>query len=97
MSRIAFHVWLYLGLMVGLLGLQLRMVETFVFTPESTKVLNDWVGPNESTPTGAIQRWAVNENLVQKQYRPPAWLGYALLSSGAVMFVHGLLLRNGKS
>jgi hypothetical protein len=96
MSSIAYHVWLYVGLMVGMLGLQLRMVETYVFTQESTKVLNDWVGPNQESPTGAIQRWAVNEGVVQKQFRPPIWLGYALMSTGGVLFVHGWLLRNGK-
>jgi hypothetical protein len=97
MSSIPYHVWLYLGLMVSMLGLQLRMVEAYTFTPESTQVLNEWLGPNQNAPGASIQRWAVNESLVQKQYRPPAWLGYALLSTGAVMFVHGWLARNGKS
>lgn len=93
MSKIAYHAWIYVGLLIGLAGLQLRMVETFVFTPESTQVLHDWFGAPSQTPTGSIQRWAVNENLVRKQYRPPVWLGYALLSAGAVLCVHGVLLR----
>ncbi len=93
MPNIAYHVWIYVGLMVGLAGLQLRMIDTFVFTPESTQVLNDWMGPKTDAPTGAIQRWAVNENLVRKQYQPPLWLGYALISTGGVLFVHGWLLR----
>jgi hypothetical protein len=93
MPKIAPHVWMYAGLLIGLAGLQMRMVEAFVFTPESTQVLNDWLGPAPDAPTGAIQRWAVNENLVRKQYRPPLWLGYALISAGGVFFIHGILLR----
>lgn len=96
MGNLRYHVWIYIGVMVFLLGLQLRMVETFTFTSDSTRVLNDWFGPNGSgAPTGAIERWAVNQNLVQKQYRPQAWLGYALLSAGGVMVVHGWFQRRG--
>jgi hypothetical protein len=94
MTKIPYHLWLYVGLMVMLVGLQMRMVETFVFTPESTQMLNEWLGPGGDTPTGAIQRWATSESLVRKQYRPPAWLGYAMMSVGGVMFVHGWLVRN---
>jgi hypothetical protein len=93
MGNLRYHVWIYVGVMVLLLGLQLRMVETYTFTSDSTRMMNDWFGSGSGAPAGAIERWAVSQNMVQKQYRPPAWLGYALLSAGGVMVVHGWFLR----
>lgn len=94
MSNIRYHVWLYIGAMVFLLGLQMRMVQTFVFTPESTRVMNDWLGPEQPAATGTLTRLAIEHHIAQKQYQPPEWLGYALMSAGGVMIVQGFFLRN---
>jgi hypothetical protein len=95
MSYFRYHTWIYVGLILLLLGIQVRMVETYVLTPESTRRLSEWFGPpsGEPAPTGALQRWALRENLARKQFRPPQWLGYSLLSAGGVMIVHGFFLR----
>jgi hypothetical protein len=78
-----------------LLGAQFRTVETFVLSAEATRVLGEWWGDAAPTPTSALGGLAVRAGApVRKQWRPPAWLGYALLSAGGVLMVHGAVQRS---
>ena len=86
--------WLYVSITLGvvliLLGLQLRTVEAFVCSPEATRVLADWTGPAEQTAQGAFHRLVVEKTDHRHVIEPPAWLGWAALSLGFVLTIHGL-------
>jgi hypothetical protein len=91
MSRWPFHIWLYLGVVLLLIGIQVRMMDVYVLSTEATAFLNNWLslgGTNLSIALGASG--------YQAQYRPSPWLGYALLSAGAVLFANGWLLRHNR-
>ena len=86
--------WFLAGLVLVLFGLQFRLIDSVVLTPEFTKFLADRAGyafapPGEATQTVA-QAQAV---LPAKTLHPPEWLGWALLSVGAVAVLHSLSLR----
>lgn len=81
------------GLVVLLLGLQVRMVESYLlnekasrFVAERLQVLvGDDVGDGAFMPAaGPIPRRTV---------RPPVWLGYAFISLGAVLVLHSLAMK----
>ena len=91
MSRWPFHIWLYVGILLLLLGIQVRMMDVYVLSAGATAALNNWIsvgGSNMSVALGPMG--------YQAQYRPSPWLGYALLSAGAVLFANGWLLRHNR-
>jgi hypothetical protein len=79
-----------LGVVFLLFGLQLRTVEAFVCTPPATEVLSRWFGASHGTAQGALQRMVVENTGHRHVFEPPIWLGWAVLSLGFVLFVHGL-------
>ena len=94
MRRIPYHVWIYVGILLLLLGLQMRMVGDYVFTPGATATLNQWFGPDSAAPGGAFGPLAIGTPVgYQTHFQPPVWVGYGLLSAGAVFFIHGILLK----
>ncbi len=83
------QVSITLGVVLLLFGLQLRSVEAFVCTPGATQILADWLGPDEQTAQGAFQRLVAETTQHRHVLNPPVWLGWAVLSVGFVLFVHG--------
>lgn len=83
-----------LGLVILLLGLQVRMVETFVLNEKAsrfvaerlTPVLTDGEDSNRLTLASAGPT-------PRRTLRPPAWLGYSLMSIGAVLILHSLAMK----
>ena len=84
------QVSITLGIVLLLFGLQLRTVETYVCTPQATQLLADWFGPDEQTAQGAFHRFMAETTVHRHQFHPPPWLGWAVLSLGGVLFVHGI-------
>lgn len=81
------------GVIVLLLGLQLRAVESYVLNEETTK----WLMDQSSDPAvqlagkaGEIMP-AVGPAL-RKTVVPPDWIGWALVSLGSVLILHALAL-----
>ena len=94
MRRIPYHVWIYVGILLLLTGLQMRMVGDYVFTPGATATLNEWFGPDSAAQGGAFGPLAIGTPVgYRTQFQPPVWFGYGLLSAGAVAFIHGMLLK----
>jgi len=88
------HLWLYIGLLVLLLGIQLHAVDTYVLSPTATRILADWFGRPSDTPQGAIEQLALKSDaLAHYNLSPPSWLAWAMLSAGAVMVTHGVILK----
>ncbi len=80
------------GLVLLFLGFQVRMVETFVlndrasrFIAERLTIGGDSLENQQILPAaGPTPR---------RTLRPPAWLGYALVSIGAVLVLHSLAMK----
>ena len=91
------HRILVVGVILLFLGLQLRAVDSFVLTHKATTFLHE-----KAQKTGF--RTANSYNLdsllltagpvAKKTITPPPWAGWALVSIGAVLSLHGLTLRD---
>lgn len=87
------HHYFIVGIVVLLLGVQLRMVESFLLNAPTTK----WLMEQSDDPT--IQAVNAANNVMpavgpqpKKRIVPPEWLGYAALSVGSVLVLHALAL-----
>lgn len=86
--------YLFIAIFLMLLGLQLRMVSSYVLTPEATRFLAQRAMAS-SDPAGALMGDTpqLPANLPAKVIYPPEWLGWFLISVGAVLFFHSLTLK----
>ena len=83
----------FLGLVVLLVGMQCRLVSTYVLNPEATKFLAERTG--QSPPAAAASIFTMtsgNASGPRKVVQPPEWLGWCLLSVGSVLVLHSLAL-----
>jgi hypothetical protein len=81
------------GLVILLLGLQVRMVDTFVLNEKASRFVAERLahvtGGEDTTQTflpavGPAPR---------RTLHPPTWLGYALISTGVVLVLHSLAMK----
>jgi len=79
------------GLVLLMLGMQIRFVETFVLNSESTRFLATKF--NASTPASGIAKiLPSSSSMPRKAVHPPEWLGWALMSIGSVLILHSLAM-----
>ncbi|MCA9238172.1 MAG: hypothetical protein KDA44_22020 [Planctomycetales bacterium] len=84
--------YFFIGMVILLLGVQLRAVSHYVLTPEATRFLAERANKsgsestlmNLSTDLGAAPR---------KVVKPPEWLGWCLMSVGGVLILHSLAMK----
>ncbi|TWT33281.1 hypothetical protein [Blastopirellula retiformator] len=84
---------IYLGAILLLAGITLKSVESFTLTPTATRLLSRHAGPSTDTTEGAIQSIIVENTDQRHMIRPRGWVGWCLLSAGAVLVVHGVILK----
>jgi hypothetical protein len=89
MMDITRNQYFFAGLACLLMGLQFRMIETVELTPEFTQFLAERTGHplasvNATTPTMTQS----DRPTIKKTIRPPEWLGFSLISIGAVLILH---------
>jgi len=85
--------WFLAGLVLLYIGIQFRMVDSFVLTPEVTQFLaektNHPLASVNATPAAA----APEANLAaRKTVTPGDWIGWAFVAAGATMVLHALSL-----
>ncbi|HCK40445.1 MAG: hypothetical protein CMJ72_08355 [Planctomycetaceae bacterium] len=84
--------YFFLGVVIVLLGLQVRMVSAYVLTPDATHFLADKTH-SSSTSEGAVVSFASGVGaLPNKVLHPPEWLGWCLISIGAVLILHSIAM-----
>jgi hypothetical protein len=88
--------FMIVGLVLLLLGLQFRLVDSFVLNEKSTKFLVRRATQPEKTsiwklPVSLTARSTAS--VQRKSIQPPRWLAWSFISVGAVMLLHGIALR----
>jgi hypothetical protein len=78
------------GLVVLFLGLQIRAVETFVLNEKASRFLAERIPALASADDGLVPAAGPTP---RKTVRPPTWLGYAVISVGAVLILHSLAMK----
>ena len=82
------------GLVLLLLGLQLRLVDSYTLTPELTQILAERTGEPLAAVNAATSIFTPSGRpLAQKTVQPPEWLGWLMLSAGSVLVLYSLSLK----
>lgn len=85
------------GILLILLGVQFRMVDSFVLNEQTTRVLAKVTNTpivDNSTTMGAIFTSVTPSPT--KRVHPPRWLGLAMIAVGAVVSLHAFALPKYK-
>ena len=85
--------WFLAGLVLLLLGLQFRMIDSFVLTPELTKFLADRTERPVAAANQTFGTLMRAEAVPPKTVQPPEWFSWALVSVGAVLILHSLSMK----
>lgn len=87
--------YFFAGLLIVLLGFQLRMVESFELTPEATKMLAKpaAVAQGEESSQFTLVSTAGALPGSRRVVQPPEWLGWCLISVGSVLILHSLAMK----
>jgi hypothetical protein len=87
------------GLVLLLVGIQLRMVDSYVLNEQATKFLAEKFGTRAqdaaaqtALPTLDLATGGAG-SVPMRTVRPPIWLGWAFMSVGAVLVLHSLAMK----
>jgi hypothetical protein len=85
------------GVLVLLLGIQFRTVDTFVLNERSTQIIaqrmNAWKQPQVASAGSFPAMIAASGPIANHRLKPPKWLGWCLISIGSVLVLHSLSLK----
>ncbi len=82
-----------LGIILFLIGIQFRMVDSFVLNESSTRALHRFAKQSQmASPRGMTDMYMSVALSPKKTIKPPNWLGWVLLTSGAVIGLHALAI-----
>lgn len=83
-----------IGFVAFLLGLEFRTVEAFELNAEFSQVLFKQAAPPLAAMNSASQTFGGGQApVVKKVIRPPDWLGWSLMSFGAVLILHSWAMK----
>lgn len=85
--------WIMIGVVLFLMGIQLRYVQAFVLSERTTQFLAKRMQDVELASSDVGTSMAAAAPIAKKRLEPPRWLGLALLSAGIVLTVHGISLK----
>jgi len=84
--------FLLAGIILFALGVQFRMVETYVLNEPTTKFVNERIKaePEPQPSTGLFMTAATPSS---ETLQPPNWLGWVCLSVGGVFILHSMVMK----
>jgi hypothetical protein len=86
--------FLLIGLVVLLLGLQLKMVDTYVLNAKTSEIIAKRMADKKATTFQPAQMYLAAQGPPSlRRVEPPKWIGYSLLSVGAVLVLHALSMK----
>jgi hypothetical protein len=86
------HQFLFIGLMILLVGLQFHYVSAFVLNPEATQFLAERTGQSTPGISAVFSATSGTDAAPRKTLEPPAWLAWCLMSVGVVLCLHSLAM-----
>jgi hypothetical protein len=86
------HQFLFIGLMVLLIGLQVHYVSAYVLNPQATQFLAERTGNSTAGMSMFFAGTAGTAAAPRKVLEPPDWLAWCLMSIGAVLCLHSLAM-----
>jgi hypothetical protein len=84
--------YFFLGVVILLVGLQLRMVSSYILTDDATRFLAERT-QKSSAETTMVSFTSDMGALPNKVINPPEWLGWCLMSVGSVLVLHSLAMK----
>jgi hypothetical protein len=85
------------GLVIVMLGIQLRLVETYVLNERATQFvarrMQQIKGQHVASASELPTLFASSAPVAHESMRPPKWLGFSLLSVGSVLVLYSLALK----
>jgi hypothetical protein len=86
--------WFLAGIVVLLLGLQLRYVETFVLNERTTQFLAQRLKDAEMVASNDMgASLAASAPIAKKAVSPPRWIGSMFVSVGSVLLLYSLAMK----
>ena len=79
------------GVVLFLLGLQFRLVDSFVLNENSTRALHRFSQRSNIADSLSTNIY-MQVGSPKKSLRPPNWLGFVLLTVGGVICLHAMVL-----
>lgn len=80
------------GLLLFLVGVQFRMVQSFTLSERSTRLLSAQLGGGSPAQGAVTSLWG-GSPAAPRTVQPPAWIGLALMSAGSVMTLKSLSMK----
>jgi hypothetical protein len=91
------HRIFIVGVILLFLGIQFRLVDSIVLTQKATNFIHaraEESGFRTADPYSYDSLLLTAGPISKKTITPPRWAGWALISVGAVLTLHGLTLRS---
>ena len=83
--------WFMLGLVVLFLGIQFRVVESYVLNEQTTQFITERMKASGMVSSGSVAVSAFGPS--RRVVKPPEWIGWAIMSFGSVLILHSLALK----
>jgi hypothetical protein len=81
------------GVILFLLGLQFRLVDSFVLNESSTRALHKFAQSSKIADSSSVAtNLYMDVGSPRKNVKPPNWVGFVLLTVGGVMSLHAMVL-----
>ncbi|MEM6688394.1 MAG: hypothetical protein AAF664_03140 [Planctomycetota bacterium] len=81
------------GILLILLGVQFRMVDSFVLNEPTTRMLASFSKSGPIADSDVVSGFMMSVHpKPMKRVQPPRWIGLALLASGTVISCHALVI-----
>ena len=88
--------YLALGTVLVLLGVQFRFVESFMLNEQTSRFIAERIQKKKQQqvdPNPFSALLSIPGASPRKTVRPPRWLGWSLISVGAVLILHSMAMR----
>lgn len=92
MMDITRNQFFMIGLLLLLFGIQFRVVDNFVLTADATSTLAK-MREGSAAEKSLLPVMQATGNAPRKILNPPDWLGWCLMSVGAVIVLHSLAMH----
>ena len=87
--------FMLIGVVLLFLGIQLRMVDSYVLTESSARVLAKQTQAERASvfPLPAAMTAAGSVPTQHRRIQPPRWLSWAFISAGVILSLHSLAMK----